>query len=102
MLESADLDELEKLKDYLKHDKTKKDIKVTRIVEFSKSYRTMQAVQEKITMAMEHLNEMLLEDIYNSYVDDMNNIHMDMIMDKVTSQIARLQDRATRDNAMQT
>ena len=86
----------------MKHDKTKKDIKITRIVEFSKSYRTMQAVQEKITMAMDHLNEMLQEDIYNKYADDMNIIKMDMILDKVISHLARVEERATKGDAMQT
>lgn len=60
-LKQMSISSLEEMKSYLVKDKTKKALKIEKLVSFVEAHKEMTAVQEKITSALNSMKEMFVE-----------------------------------------
>ena len=82
-----DSDDLKELKNCLQHDKTIKDKKITKLCEFLPLFKDMQKVQQKISMAMEHMKTLVVDNIEDICGDEDGNVVMSKVVDLVTTKL---------------
>ncbi len=84
-LSKADLNDM---KDYLKHDKTPRDKKWPKLIEYVKKYENLKVVMNKINAAIDTLTNQMMEDLEENLSDEDGVVQMDKVKDEITSAIA--------------
>ena len=82
-------DELNKLKTYLQKDKTKKTLKLEKLIEFLPQYAAMSAAQKRMDTSILAYKEMLLSNIDEKFTGENGEVSMDDILASVNQAIGK-------------
>jgi hypothetical protein len=87
------VNKLKEIMEYLKHDKSTKDKKIIKLIEFTKEYQDLEHVQSKLTVAMDTLRSLSITDLENNYGNGYGEIVLERFKEGVVSAIAVKESR---------
>ena len=87
-LTTMTVEQLKDVRTYPTHDKTPKDKKFAKLIEFLAEYRDLEQVMGKLHVAMDTMRKLCLDDLEENFADADGVIQMEKVKDAITSRIA--------------
>ena len=87
LLKGMSVQQLEELRDFILHHKSTNDRKILQLAEYLPVYKPMNLVAMKINAAMDHLKELLQENLCEQCGDQEGNIKMNLVIEAIKFRI---------------
>jgi len=97
MLKTMPLNELQSLYDYLKHDRSKKEMKIQKVAEWCKEIKELLEVQKKVHTAIDLMTNLITDNLQEAFVDSEGEFSMKELIRAVDNRIAVVSDEAMTD-----
>ena len=97
MLKTMSLNDLQSLYEYLKHDRSKKEMKIQKVAEWCKEIKELLEVQKKVHTAIDQMTNLITDNLQEVFVDSEGEFSMAELTRAVDNRIAVVKDDAMTD-----
>ena len=97
MLKTMPLNDLKSLYEYLKHDRSKKEMKIQKVAEWCKEIKELLEVQKKVHTAIDLMTNLITDNLQEVFVDSEGEFSMAELTRAVDNRIAVVKDEAMTD-----
>ena len=97
MLKTMPLNDLQSLYEYLKHDRSKKEMKIQKVAEWCKEIKELLEVQKKVHTAIDLMTNLITDNLQEVFVDSEGEFSMAELTRAVDNRIAVVKDDAMTD-----
>ena len=97
MLKTMPLNDLQSLYEYLKHDRSKKEMKIQKVAEWCKEIKELLEVQKKVHTAIDLMSNLITDNLQEVFVDSEGEFSMAELTRAVDNRIAVVKDEAMTD-----